>query len=281
MDTCYFDKAEFYIVKKLSDGSVSVINIPRPISYSYDYQYFNDPILYTDFEWNTWAFKTSVVTDIKHGDLIAVAYDNYGETIIRFGKIINNEYKYHVLSDATCDRYIKMRLAPLNHICSDTINAVKNTYISSKRMDQNNMAITPYNTMYNDNSELASKIALRIDRAFYAINSVGKLVKISNGVAMNTDALMMPTIEKVIINNPSVIIFWSDGDKTISKVMDGEKFDPQIGFAMAISKKYYACQGYPYPRAAFKNAISKYAVDFSQKTLDKKAKKKSKEKHDD
>ena len=44
-------------------------------------------------------------------------------------------------------------------------------------------------------------------------------------------------IKKVIFNNPATIVFWQDGTKTIVKCSKNEKFDPEKGFAMAISEK--------------------------------------------
>lgn len=49
--------------------------------------------------------------------------------------------------------------------------------------------------------------------------------------------MLKPKIEKVIFNNPATIVFWSDNTKTVVKCGD-EKFDPEKGLAMAISKKF-------------------------------------------
>lgn len=43
-------------------------------------------------------------------------------------------------------------------------------------------------------------------------------------------------IEKVIINNPAMIVFWKDGTKTVVTAKD-EAFDPEKGLAMAFAKK--------------------------------------------
>ena len=43
-------------------------------------------------------------------------------------------------------------------------------------------------------------------------------------------------IKNVIFNDPATIVFWEDGTKTVVKAID-EKFDPEKGLAMAISKK--------------------------------------------
>ena len=67
----------------------------------------------------------------------------------------------------------------------------------------------------------------------------------------------------------SVIIFWSDGDKTIGKSMPKDTFDPEIGFSMAISRKFYSCAGSANPRAAFKKQIET-AENQSDKTAERK-----------
>lgn len=43
-------------------------------------------------------------------------------------------------------------------------------------------------------------------------------------------------IKKVIFNDPATIIIWKDGAKTVVKAGEGEKYDPEKGLAMAISK---------------------------------------------
>lgn len=52
----------------------------------------------------------------------------------------------------------------------------------------------------------------------------------------------MIMIKNVMFNNPTTIVFWEDGTKTVVKA-DGEAFDPEKGLAMAISKKYLGNQG--------------------------------------
>lgn len=50
-------------------------------------------------------------------------------------------------------------------------------------------------------------------------------------------------IKKVIFNDPATIILWHDGTKTVVKTQNGEKYDPEKGMAMAISKKYFGNTG--------------------------------------
>ena len=44
-------------------------------------------------------------------------------------------------------------------------------------------------------------------------------------------------IEKVIFNEPATIILWKDKTKTVVKAQDGEPFDKEKGFLMALVKK--------------------------------------------
>jgi len=46
-------------------------------------------------------------------------------------------------------------------------------------------------------------------------------------------------IKDVIFSDPATIIFWNDGTKTVVKTQDGEKYDKEKGFAMAVCKKVF------------------------------------------
>lgn len=52
-------------------------------------------------------------------------------------------------------------------------------------------------------------------------------------------------IKKVIFNEPYTIVLWCDGSKTMVKCTD-EKYDPEKGLAMAISKYFFNNEGYYY-----------------------------------
>ena len=47
----------------------------------------------------------------------------------------------------------------------------------------------------------------------------------------------LPTIKKVIYNNPATIIFWADDTKTVVQCQEGDTYDPEKGLALAIAKK--------------------------------------------
>ena len=50
-------------------------------------------------------------------------------------------------------------------------------------------------------------------------------------------------IKNVIFNDPATIVFWTDGTKTVVKCQDGDIFNPEMGLAMAISKKALGNKG--------------------------------------
>ena len=50
-------------------------------------------------------------------------------------------------------------------------------------------------------------------------------------------------IKRVVFNNPATVVLWEDGTKTVVKVQDGEIFDKEKGFAMAVLKKMFGNKG--------------------------------------
>lgn len=156
-----------------------------------------------------------------------------------------------------------------NHPYSDKLKGYAELYFK-KNFNQNAHYFRSYNQMYDERIEESSSSIRFGTVQQYIHKPVGK-----GSTLMNTIAII-PSIDRVIINDPAVIIFWSDGSKTTGKCMENDTFNPEVGFAMAISKKYFEIAGYDNPRAEFKNQLKK-ATDQSKKTAEKKALKK---KHD-
>jgi hypothetical protein len=81
-----------------------------------------------------------------------------------------------------------------------------------------------------------------------------------------------PKPKNVVFNNTTTIVFWSDGTKTISKLMDGDTFDPEHGVAMCVAKKIFGSHsklrkfvkknGYTQ-----ENEINKLAKKFKKNTI--------------
>lgn len=53
----------------------------------------------------------------------------------------------------------------------------------------------------------------------------------------------IPSIKKVIFNDPATIVIWADGEKTVVKCQNGEPYDPEKGLAMAITKRALGNRG--------------------------------------
>ena len=53
----------------------------------------------------------------------------------------------------------------------------------------------------------------------------------------------IPEIKELVFNDPATIIFWEDGTKTIVKTQNGEPFDKEKGFCMAVVKKLFGNKG--------------------------------------
>ena len=47
------------------------------------------------------------------------------------------------------------------------------------------------------------------------------------------------SITKVIFNPPATIVFWGDGSKTVVKCGPDDIFNPHVGIAMCVMKKFY------------------------------------------
>ena len=99
-------------------------------------------------------------------------------------------------------------------------------------------------SMYN---ELSSKAKESLNRIFGLFES--------NSV---------PEIKKVLFHNPATIVFWKDGTKTVVKA-DNEKFDPEKGLAMAISRKALGNKGNYYN--VFKQWIPEERKDFDSNPI--------------
>lgn len=71
---------------------------------------------------------------------------------------------------------------------------------------------------------------------------------------INEKLFVMPYsgIKKVIFNNPATIILWQDGTKTVVKCNERDTYDPEKGFAMAISEKVLGSY------SAFKREMKKW-----------------------
>jgi hypothetical protein len=78
------------------------------------------------------------------------------------------------------------------------------------------------------------------------------------GEAIHTN-FCCPKIKDVIFNDPAIIVFWTDGTKTVVKCQEGDIFDPEKGLTMAIAKKVYGNKG------SYCNVIKKWCEPYHEK----------------
>ena len=131
---------------------------------------------------------------------------------------------YNYFTSVTKPDYIRVKI-PENHIVIDTDIPDKdgNKYYADRVFytgELNKIQLKEYFRLFNPDEDIAEKLKL-------ALNSV-------YGVFGST---VMPSIKKVIFNEPATIVFWSDDTKTVVKCDKDDIFDPEKGLAMAIAKK--------------------------------------------
>jgi len=56
---------------------------------------------------------------------------------------------------------------------------------------------------------------------------------------------------KVIFNPPATVVIFNDGSKEVVKISNGDKYNPEVGFAMAIMNRMFGS------RNAYKKFIQK------------------------
>lgn len=70
--------------------------------------------------------------------------------------------------------------------------------------------------------------------------------------------VVFPNIKKVIFNPPATIVYWDDNSRTVVKKQLGEKFDPEKGLTMAITKKAFGNKG------SYFNEIKKWVETYHE-----------------
>lgn len=73
--------------------------------------------------------------------------------------------------------------------------------------------------------------------------------------------MYLPEIKNVVISEPYTTIMWTDESKTQVKCMDGDQFNPEHGFVMAVLKKLMEKPDKP-------NAYSKWVKQWTEKGIE-------------
>lgn len=154
------------------------------------------------------------------------------------------QYKVHIRQENFLDNLIakygqeKAGEAALKAATRNVINSVYGAPF--KAVDTDDIYLTIHNP-YHDyiRYDLASTHQI-IQKGIAAMNSYNKL----------------PSIQKVVHNPPATIIFWADKTKTVVQTQNCEPYDPEKGFAMAVTKKVYGNKG------NYFNTVKKWTEDF-------------------
>lgn len=83
----------------------------------------------------------------------------------------------------------------------------------------------------------------------------------------------LPEIKNVVIADPYTTIIWSDGTKTQVKCMDGDTFDPEHGFTMAVLKKLMETPDKPNAYSKWVKKYVKQGIEAGEKQKKRKEKK--------
>ena len=124
-----------------------------------------------------------------------------------------------------------------------------------------------------DTSNQLIKDILRVEKELRELERGLKYTSIPSDVLAYAEADVLATealykyrkygIVDVIFNDPATIIIWADGSKTVVKA-ENEKFDPEKGLAMAISKKVLGNKHNYYE--VFKKYVGRYEKKQAKKT---------------
>lgn len=93
-----------------------------------------------------------------------------------------------------------------------------------------------------DNAISTYKRALNAYYGKLAFDGITRWSK-TNPHVTSTPTSTLPGIRNVIFSAPATIIIWMDNTKTVVKCGEGDVYDPEKGFAMAISKKILGNKG--------------------------------------
>lgn len=94
--------------------------------------------------------------------------------------------------------------------------------------------------------DLTSKLGLDFDGDVFCripITSDEAIKLLIPNTSEENKAMKTYEIKNVIFNEKATVVFWTDGTKTVVRVLEGEKNDPEKGLAMAIVKKTFGNKG--------------------------------------
>lgn len=148
----------------------------------------------------------------------------WGGRISYIGDVYLNHYPYKV--DFENQRDYRYGYA---YFSEDELNLVATRDVISKYL----------RSVSSENQTISSVSLNKKYTLSSAISAYADAEKFMNEVREKS----MYFIKNVIFNDPATIVFWADGTKTVVKAQGDDKFDPEKGLAMAISKKALGNKG--------------------------------------
>lgn len=88
---------------------------------------------------------------------------------------------------------------------------------------------------------------------------VERAKKLLNNYFGRKTTMKLPEIKKVIFNEPTTIVLWADGTKTVVRCQEGDTYSKETGLAVAICKKALGNKGNF--NEVFKKWIPEYGKD--------------------
>lgn len=120
-----------------------------------------------------------------------------------------------------------------------------------------------------------SDVAKKLEESIHAISAnPGETIWIdslgcNNKTKTEGTTMRNVSIKKVFFNGKATVIMWSDGTKTVVKPITGEKFDPEMGIAMALARKLFNSrhQFEKFTANAFRESYARDAKSLTEKEL--------------
>jgi hypothetical protein len=152
-----------------------------------------------------------IIGKARRNNLVSSAFISGGTTI--------QELEFECLMCGKFDDYSTYEYINLTYIEGDTVVRVKP--VNSK--DVNGVPITSPLTTTTSTNTISNAVSNAI----------------SNNKERNENMNYLDTIKKCMFNGRSTIMMFKDGRKFVVKQIDSDRWDPEIGIAMAIAKSLF------------------------------------------
>jgi hypothetical protein len=159
----------------------------------------------------------------------------------------------------------------------ETISINKWDGLPKKQHDEEKCECIKETMSYVQAIDPKSDIAKKLDESIHAISAnPGETIWIDslgcNNKTKNSGGTTMRgaiSIEKLFFSGSTTIVMWSDGTKTVAKPIAGDKFDPEMGIAMAFARKFFGSrhQAEKFTANAFRESYARDAKSLTEKEL--------------